>query len=397
MSKQSTAQSDQQEKNAIADKILAGIVDMQPRLRERLAETREVRQVSDEVVQELQDLGVFLALHPKRYGGYELDPQHFLKFSMALAEGCTSTSWIAGIIAVHAFQLALMDDRAQQDVWGDNIHTRTSSSYAPMGKAEPVEGGFKFSGRWGWSSGSHHCTWVLLGGIIPGEGYRTFLIPRSDYEIVDTWHVMGLQGTGSNDIVVKDVFVPDYRTHKQMDGFNMTNPGYAVNDAPLYRVPWGQVFARTVCTPTIGACKEALRLYKDLVRGKASGDPTKLVGDVGTNERIAYAANGIDEMECILMRNFDVMMAKVNAGEEILMDDRILYRYQSSLVVEKAMAVVDHIYNVAGGRSVFTDSEIQQRFLDVHTARAHVANNPTSFARNLGATQLGLDNTDVFL
>jgi len=388
---------DQAEKDAIAEKILQAVVAMQPTLRERAAQTKRDRQVPDETIQELQDIGAFLTLHPKRYGGYELDPQHFFKISMAAAEGCMSTSWVLGIIAVHAFQLALMDDRAQQDVWGESIHTRVSSSYAPMGKAEPVEGGFKFSGRWGWSSGSHHCSWVLLGGIIPGEGYRTFLVPRSDYEVVDTWNVMGLEGTGSNDIVVKDVFVPDYRTHKQMDGFLMTNPGYEVNDAPLYRVPWGQVFARTVCTPAIGACKEALRLYRELVSGKASGDPTKLAGDVGTNERIAFAANSIDEMECILMRNFDHMMVCVNAGEEIPMDDRILYRYQSSLIIEKSMAVVDHLFSVAGGGSVFIGSAIQQKFMDIHTARAHVANNPTSFGRNLGATQLGVDNADVFL
>lgn len=391
------AQAEQAEKNTIAEKMLSAIVDMQPKLRERAAQTKANRQVPDETIQELQDLGFFLALHPKRYGGYELDPQHFCKMSMALAEGCMSSSWAAGIIAVHAFQLALMDDQAQKDVWGDDIHTRISSSYAPMGKAEAVEGGFKFSGRWGWSSGSGHCTWVLLGGIIPGEGYRTFLIPKEDYEIVDTWQVMGLEGTGSNDIVVKEVFVPDHRTHKQMDGFLMTNPGYAVNTAPLYRIPWGQVFARTVCTPAIGACKEALRLYKELVSGKASGDPTKLAGDVGTNERIAEAVNGIDEMECILLRNFDRMLECVNAEEEIPMDDRILYRYQSSLIIEKSIAVVDKLFSVAGGGSVFIGSAIQQKFMDIHTARAHVANNPTSFGRNLGATQLGVDNADVFL
>lgn len=391
------SQSEQEEKDAIAERMLQAIVDMQPRLRERAAQTKANRQVPDETAQELRDIGFFLAMHPKRYGGYELDPQHFFKMSMALAEGCMSTSWAMGIIAVHAFQLALMDDQAQQDVWGEDINTLISSSYAPMGKVEVVDGGFKFSGRWGWSSGSGHCTWVLLGGIIPGEGYRTFLVPQEDYEIVDTWQVMGLEGTGSNDIVVKDAFVPEHRTHKQMDGFNLTNPGYAVNSAPVYRIPWGQVFARTVCTPAIGSCKEALRLYKDLVRNKASADPTKLAGDVGTNERIAFAANGIDEMEAILMRNFDKMMDYVNAGEEIPMDERILYRYQSSLIIEKAMAVVDHLFNVAGGGSVFLGSDIQQRFLDIHTARAHVANNPTSFARNLGATHLGVDNADVFL
>ena len=97
------------------------------------------------------------------------------------------------------------------------------------------------------------------------------------------------------------------------------------------------------------------------------------------------------------MRNFDHMMVCVNAGEEIPMDDRILYRYQSSLIIEKSMAVVDHLFSVAGGGSVFIGSAIQQKFMDIHTARAHVANNPTSFGRNLGATQLGVDNADVFL
>ena len=221
-----------------ADQMLQHITAMQSRLRERAAQTRNDRKVPQSTIDELQDCGFFLALQPARYGGYELTPQDFFRLQMALAEGCMSTAWACGIIAVHAFQLALMDDRAQQEVWSDSIHTRISSSYAPMGKVEVVDGGFRFSGRWGWSSGCDHCTWVLLGGIVPGEGYRTFLIPGSDYTIIDTWQSMGLQGTGSNDIVVDNVFVPDYRTHKQMDGFLVTNPGKTVNPQPLFQIPY---------------------------------------------------------------------------------------------------------------------------------------------------------------
>lgn len=377
--------------------MLEQIIDMQPRLRERAAQAREERKVPQATVDELQDLGFFLALQPARYGGLELTPQEFFRMQMAIAEGCMSSAWACGIIAVHSFQLALMDDRAQQDVWGDSIHTRVSSSYAPMGKVEVVDGGFRFSGRWGWSSGSDHCTWALLGGIIPGEGYRTFLVPRSDYEIVDTWHSMGLQGTGSNDIVVDNVFVPDYRTHKQMDGFLVQNPGREVNPQPLFQIPWAQIFVRTVSSPAIGACREALRLFKQGALNKASADPTKLAGDAATLERVARASNGIDEMEAVLFRNFDRMMVAVNSGEEMPMEERISARYQASLVIEKSIEVVDTLFEAAGGQSVFAGSEIQQRFLDIHTARAHVANNPTSFARNLGATSLGVDNGDFFL
>ncbi len=388
------------EKKEIACAMLGKIIALQPHFRERAAKTREIRKVPDESIKELQDIGFFLTLQPQQYGGYELDPQDFFRMHMAIAEGCMSTAWAAGIIAVHAFQIALMDKRAQEDVWVsdvDKIHTRVSSAYAPMGKVEAVEGGFKFSGQWGWSSGSNHCTWALLGGIVPGEGYRTFLVPKSDYEILDTWHSMGLQGTGSNDILVKGAFVPDYRTHKQMDGFNLTNPGTDINKAYLYQIPWAQVFVRVVCTPAIGACKDALNLYKQGAMKKNSMDPSKHSTDPSTLERIAAAENIIDEMETIMLRNFEEMVDYASSCKVPPIEKRAKYRYQAALVIEKSMQVIDSLFSMAGGSSVFAGAEIQQRFLDIHTARAHVANNPTNFARNLGSLHLGVENKDFFI
>ena len=380
-----------------AEQLLAEVRKLLPDIAARAERCKTERRVPQETVDALQDAGFFLALQPARYGGLELYPQDFFRVQMAIAEACMSTAWACGIVAVHAYQLALMDDRAQQDVWSDDIHTRVSSSYAPMGKVEKVDGGFRFSGRWGWSSGCDHCTWVLLGGIVPDEGYRTFLIPRADYEIVDTWQVMGLQGTGSNDIVVKDAFVPDYRTHKQLDGFNGTNPGREVNPQVQFQFPWAQLFIRTVSTPAIGACKAALALAIEGANGKASNDPTKLAGDTATLERIAQAACTIDEMEALLLRNFDVMQRQLETGESISLLDRAKYRLQAGQVIERCMGVVDSLFSSAGGRSVFLGSDIQQRFMDIHTARAHVANNPTPFLRNYGALNLGLDNGDVFI
>jgi len=381
----------------VATQMLSDIYALQPTLRDNAQQAREERRVPQQNIDALREAGFFLALQPREWGGYELSPQDFFRMQSAIAEACMSTAWASGIVAVHAFQLALMDKRAQQDVWGDDVHTRVSSSYAPLGKVEEVEGGFRFSGRWGWSSGSEHCTWVLLGGICPDGGFRSFLIPRSDYEIVDTWQSMGLQGTGSQDIVVNDVFVPEYRTHKAEDGYLGTNPGIDTDSASLYRLPWAQLFIRVVSTPAIGASKAALALYQGLVLGKASGDVTKLAGDIGTQERIAAAANEIDEMEAIMYRNFDRMVAQVDAGDPVPVEDRTKYRYQASLVIEKCMGVVDSLFSSAGGSSVFIGSDIQQRFLDIHTARAHVANNPASFARNYGSTLLGADNTDFFV
>jgi 3-hydroxy-9,10-secoandrosta-1,3,5(10)-triene-9,17-dione monooxygenase len=377
--------------------MLARIENLTVLLRGNSEKAREERRVPEENISALQEAGFFLALQPSKWGGYELDPQDFFRMQLVIAENCMSTAWASGIVAVHAFQIALMDPRAQEDVWGSDIHTRVSSSYAPMGKVESVEGGFRFSGRWGWSSGCDHCSWALLGGILPDGTYRTFLVPRSDYRIEDTWYSMGLQGTGSNDIIVEDVFVPDYRTHKQSDGFSGTNPGVDEESAPLYSLPWAQIFIRVVSTPAIGAARHALALYTDLVKGKASGDITKLAQDTGTQMRIAAARNDIEEMCIVMMSNFAVMMNAVRVGAEIAIEDRILYRYQAALVIEKSMEVVDALFSSAGGSSVFQGSEIQQCFLDIHTARAHVANNPTAFARNLGAVNLGAENTDFFV
>jgi 3-hydroxy-9,10-secoandrosta-1,3,5(10)-triene-9,17-dione monooxygenase len=385
------------QKRQQAEAMLARVEGLRELIRGNAAQARSERRVPQANIDALRDAGFFLALQPARWGGYELDPQDFFRMQTVIAEACMSTAWASGIVSVHAFQIALMDERAQADVWGEDIHTRVSSSYAPMGKVEVVDGGFRFSGRWGWSSGCDHCTWVLLGGILPDGSYRTFLVPREDYEIVDTWHSMGLQGTGSNDIVVENVFVPEYRTHKQTDGFLGTNPGVSAESADLYRLPWAQLFIRVVSTPAIGAARDALSLYRELVVGKASGDITKLAGDTGTQERIAVATNAIDEMEVVMQRNFERMMAQVKRGDPIPIEERILNRYQASLVIDKAIDVVDLLFSSAGGSSVFLGSDIQQRFLDIHTARAHVANNPTGFARNLGAVALGAENADFFV
>ena len=352
---------------------------------------RANRQVSAEAVQALKDCGFFRMLLPKALGGLELTPQDFFREQIRVAEVDMSTAWIGGVISIHAFQIALMDKQAQLDVYGDDPDTLVCSSYNPVGgKVEQAEGGLMLSGRWGWSSGSGHCQWALLGAIVPGEGYRTFLVPKSSYRIEDTWHVMGLQGTGSNDVVLEEpVFVPDYLTHKREDGFNCLHQ----QPNPMYNLPWAQTFVRVVNTPAIGALKSALALFIS-DRAGASTDPSKLAGDTDVQTRVARVRNIIDECESILYKNFDEMEAD---GWKPDMDKRIHYRYQASLVIDKCIDGIDTIFDAAGGRSVFLNHPIQNHWQDIHIARSHVANNPTVFARNLGATMLGLENTDFFI
>ncbi len=354
----------------------------------------ESRKIAPQSIEAMKQSGFIRSMLPKKWGGLEVTPQEFFATQIAISEQDMSTGWVGGIIAIHAFQLALMAEQAQKDVYESDPDTCISSSYNPMGgKTEVADGGIMLSGRWGWSSGSDHCSWVLLGAIIAGEGYRTFLVPKNDYKIEDTWYSMGLQGTGSNDIVIeKPVFVPHYRTHKQMDGFNCINE----QENPMYSMPWAQMFVRVVSSPAIGAAKHALKLFIDNA-SSSSTDSTRLAGDPDVLRRVAEVRNIIDEAETILYRNFDNLMEQLNQGQPIDLQDRILYRYQAGLVIDKMIHAVDRLFDIAGGRSVFTGSPIQQIWHDIHIARAHVANNPVGFARNLGNVMLGGENGDFFI
>jgi len=214
------------------DDFLGRVRDLLPAVRDRTARAEELRRLPDETFAEFQEAGLFRAMQPKRYGGFELDPGTFYRGVMDVAAVCGSTGWIFAVMGAHNWHLALFPPQAQEDVWGGDDSVQLSTSLAPTGKIERAEGGFRVSGRWSFSSGCDFCHWVVLGGLAPPaeEGappdLRTFLLPRADYEIDDNWHVMGLCGTGSKDIVVKDAFVPEYRTHSYRDAFHLKNPAW---------------------------------------------------------------------------------------------------------------------------------------------------------------------------
>lgn len=377
--------------------------DLVPVLAARARQAEEARSVPAETIADMQKAGFFEVLKPKKYGGYELDPQVFYEICMTLAEGCMSTAWIYGVIGVHNWQIALFDPRAAEDVFGKDAATLIASTYMPKGQVTPVEGGFKFSGRWGFSSGIDHCQWVFLGGLIfdpagkaPPE-YRTFLVPRSDFQVIDTWHVMGLKATGSKDVVVKDAFVPEYRTHKAADGFMGTNPGRDVFTSNLYKLPFGQIFVRAVSSAAIGALQGAVNSFRDW--GKAwMGNMGAKTADQGPAQfAVADAMIAIDEMKLVLNRNFETLQAKIKSGQGLDVNERLHYRYQAAQVVERCARHAYQVFSACGGRGIFTDFPVVRHFLDIHAARAHYANNPDIFGRNYGGVLLGRDNTDFFI
>jgi len=378
--------------------------DMLPALRERVNETAALGHLPDATVQAMHEAGFFRIMQPARYGGFEMDPEVFFKVQMILAEGCMSTAWVLGVVAIHNWQLGLFDDQAQQDVWGDDDSTLISSSYMPVGKVEHVEGGYKLSGHWGFSSGSKHCTWAFLGGMVPpkndGEApdYRTFLVPLGDYEIVENWNVSGLEGTGSHDIVVKDAFVPEYRTHRSIHGFECNSPGNAVNEHYIFRLPFGQIFVRAVSSSSIGCLKGVVDSYIAVNKDRVGlNDGNKIATDPDAQMALAGAVAVVDECETIMFRNFDVMVDAARTGQQLDINERIRMRFDAALVSRKCADAINQMFISCGAQGIFRDHPLNRAWLDINAGRTHVANNPFKFGRNLGGTMMGGANSDFFL
>ena len=378
---------------------------MVPTLKARARACVAGRDVPVETIAEMQEAGFFRILQPRRWGGYEMSPNTFFEVQKILAEGCMSTGWMYGVVGCHPYEIALFHNEAQREVWSEDSGMLASSSYQPVGKVTPVEGGYRLSGRWGFSTGSIHCGWVLLGAMVPPSeaggppDMRTFLLPRRDYTIDrEAWYVFGLQGTGSHDVIVDDVFVPEHRTHRSIDGFSCRNPGQLENSGPLYRLPWAQVFTRSVSTAAFGGAKAAVAAAIEIMKDRVSTNTGKASkADPMLHAAIAKAHGQTLEMETTLRLTFEDLLDIAERGEEIPMEKRALYAYQSSTVVRRLADLADEVMQLLGGRAVYTSSPIIQPWLDLHAARAHVANDPNNRTADVVGTILGQAPSFTFL
>jgi 3-hydroxy-9,10-secoandrosta-1,3,5(10)-triene-9,17-dione monooxygenase len=377
--------------------VISGVADLLPVLRERAQETEDARAVPADSVKALTEIGFFRLLQPARFGGLEADPVTFLTAVRLIASACGSTGWVASVVGVHPWQLALFPLQAQEEVWGADTNTRMSSSYAPTGRAEPVAGGHRLTGRWSFSSGCDHATWVLLGAIVPdADGvpadFRTFLLPASDYAIDDVWDTVGLRGTGSNDIVVSDAFVPEHRSLSFNDVFRCVCPGQEANPAPLYRLPYGSLFSYAITTPIIGIASGAYEAHvayqKERVRASYVGQ--KAWEDPHSQVRVAEAAADLDSAWLALERNMAELMGHARAGEKIPLPLRLRVRRDQVRGTGQAINAVDRLFENSGGRALRRGTPIQRFWRDAHAGRVHAINDPERALTMFGRGEFGL-------
>jgi 3-hydroxy-9,10-secoandrosta-1,3,5(10)-triene-9,17-dione monooxygenase len=376
--------------------VLDGVRDLLPTFRERAEEAERLRVVPEANIKELEDTGFFKLLQPRRFDGLEASPVDFYTAVRDVSSACGSTGWVASVVGVHPWQVALFADEAQQAVWGEDTGTRLSSSYAPTGKATVTDGGYILSGKWSFSSGCDHCSWVLLGGLVfNADGnvvdFKTFMVPRKDYTIIDVWNVVGLRGTGSNDILVEDVFIPEAFTLSMGETGACRGPGQAHNTSDLYKLPFHSVFTTTICTPIIGmamgAYAEHVEMQQKRTRAAYLGEKASL--DPFVAVRIAKASSEIDAAWALTMQNIREEEALVAKGEPIPLGLRLKVRRDQVLGSQRAIDAIDALFEASGGRALAEGTYLQRAWRDAHAGRVHAANDPERALQMFGAHEFG--------
>lgn len=385
----------------MGNEVLDKVRPLLPQIAERAKATDAGGAVPRRTIAELKAAGVFRMLQPERFGGLEGHPVHFYEVIRALSGACGSTGWVTSVLGVHPWQLGLFDERAQAEVWGKNPDTLVSSSYAPVGRLKPVDGGFELSGRWSFSSGCGHADWVLVGAPLTGSEGKpvdiiTLLVPRSDYQIDEVWDVIGLRGTASNDIVVDKAFVPQHRTIRNYDQAQLRGPGQAVNTGPLYRLPFASIFTSTITAPVIGAVSGCYAAYISTMRNRIrlSLGGGRFSEDQFAHVAVARAASEIDAAILQMDRNINELYDHATRNQEIPAELRLRTRRDQVRGTERALEAIDILFKTAGGNSLKRGNPIERSWRDAHAGSVHVANDVERALAMYGRREFGFTVED---
>jgi 3-hydroxy-9,10-secoandrosta-1,3,5(10)-triene-9,17-dione monooxygenase len=384
------------------EQILAALVakahDMVPRIAARAAATEAARRVPAETMREFTEAGFFKVLQPERYGGYELDygmPQ--LALCNEIGRACGSSAWVLSVVACHSWMLGMFPREAQDEVWGETPDALLSSAVIPdKAVVEPAKGGLTVSGRWRFSSGVDNVQWAIIGVPLPAAGGPPALswcvVPRRDFTIDDTWFVAGLAGTGSNDIVIDRIFIPDHRIVPLLATMTGTAPGGAINHSHIYRLPLFAVFPYNICAPALGIARGAVAFYIENAKHRSAikfGPPN--FGPQAMHLRMVEAGAQIDSAEAVLTKNAAEVNAIGRAGGQPTPEQQARYGRDLSYAAQLFMKAVDGIFYSSGGHGLFDSSPIQRAFRDVHAVNAQIGLRWENLAATYASVVLGLD------
>jgi 3-hydroxy-9,10-secoandrosta-1,3,5(10)-triene-9,17-dione monooxygenase len=359
-----------------------------PVIAERSAKTEGLRRLPDDTFADLQDAGLLGITQPRRFGGSELTPVEVFDVINLLSQGCGSTGWTYSLLTSHNWGLALFPDQAQREVWEAAPDAMLSTSFSGGPGPEPVDGGLRITeGLWRFNTGVHHADWATLLAPVPQEGtapdMRFLLVPRNEIEIIEDWRSIGLAGTGSCSVAVKDAFVPHHRTLRLQDVFDHTAPGLAVNEGPLYRLPIVGGWPLFLSTPATGIARGAMAAWiartksrvHYITREAVTADPISLT-------RLGAAGARIEAAERLIRGAAEDMTADILAVGVVSPETEVRSRRDQVFAIKLCVEAVEELFLAAGASTLDESSPIQRHWRDVHAVAQHARNN---LDLNLGA------------
>src|SRR6266496_3707072 len=309
--------------------------------RERAQQTELDRRVGDDMIERMRQADLFRIMQPRSYGGLEYGFDVFAQVVAAIAGGCGSTGWVYGLLASHQWLIACFSKAAQDEVWQDRT-ALAAGTYAPVGQAVAVDGCYRLSGVGSFCSGCDNAQWQLLGGMIPQPDAAAtpgfFLLRSADCTIDDNWHTMGLAGTGSKNIVVRDAFVPFHRTLAFAELLDATAPGMRSNPNPLYRQSFLAVLPIAIVSPVLGIAEGALGDFLAMAgerttRGAVAGGSRRMAELTTVQLRLAEASACIDAARLLMFRDLAEAFETAARGEPISIDVRLRNRRDQAFCV----------------------------------------------------------------
>jgi 3-hydroxy-9,10-secoandrosta-1,3,5(10)-triene-9,17-dione monooxygenase len=367
-----------------------------PALRERAAECTALGRLPDSTAADFERAGFFRILQPAAYGGYEYSPKVAWDIVARLASACPSSAWVLSVVNVHNWEVGLMSPQLAEDIWGEDSTVRIASSYEPVTKAVAVDGGYRISGRWHFSSGCDLATWAVVGAMIedPVTGelqHNAMFVAPGDYHIVpDTWNVLGLRGTGSKDFIIEDAFVPAYRAHPMGDQYILDGIASGRITSSAYKYAFRATVSNCLSSVAIGIADGALEDFRSTwsARIAAKGDE-ELRRNSRIKQRYAQAVALIDAAHLRFDRDWAEMDAYIERGETIPLKRRAAYVWNSSHNANSLAEAVTILFRGSGARAI-RDGDVMQGFLrDIFVIPNHTLLKEDQRGDDLGAVAFG--------
>jgi 3-hydroxy-9,10-secoandrosta-1,3,5(10)-triene-9,17-dione monooxygenase len=350
-----------------------------PLLEEKASEAEELGHTPDCVVSAILDAGLFRILRPARYGGYAQPADLLFEIGSILARGCMSTAWVFVNLAIHDLYAANWPVCTQEEIWGGNPDALIGSSFVfPAGRAVRVSGGYQLSGRWPFSSGIHPCQWNILGAVVVGEHgepprQRYFMLKRAQYEILDTWHVEALRGTGSADVEAKDVFVPDHMTVDYVDLLAGRAEGAEVHDDPTVAYPFAASGGFVLLCAIYGAARGAYEQFIERAKGAVARSSGKaLAAEPTYQSKLSEVGTLLDIVEQIIRSTFRSIDQDLRAGRDFTGKEALRIRRDSAYVVRMCVDAIDILFKLGGGAALYKRNALQRAWRDIHGGAAHI-------------------------